>query len=175
MRFKDLIKKVKNDDSNEKDHRRAREETGFWGRAGAGCIFLALDTNRILLNHRSDEVEQPNTWGVWGGAIDSGEKPIDAARREVQEEAGVSATDIVPLYIFHDKKSGFKYYNFLVLVDNEFTPSPNPDSEWETQGWDWFEFGQWPKPLHFGVVGILNDANSVRVIQSYMTPDEEND
>lgn len=160
MRYLQLIE-------NDSDHHAALADTGFWGRAGAGCIFVSKDTGRILLNHRSRHVEQPGTWGVWGGAIDGRESPLEAAKREAYEEAGASPTDsqIVPIYVFHDQKSGFKYYNFMVVVDEEFNPKIPRESQWETQGWDWFEFGKWPSPLHFGVTAILNDSQSVAKIK----------
>lgn len=55
-------------DPSREQHRAAKEETGFWGRRGAGCLFLSNQTERILFAHRSDEVLEPNTWGTWGGA-----------------------------------------------------------------------------------------------------------
>ena len=43
------------------EHNAALKTTGFWGKQGAGCLFLALDTLRIGIAHRSREVEEPNT------------------------------------------------------------------------------------------------------------------
>lgn len=138
---------------NDSDHAVALRDTGFWGRAGAGAIVVAADTGRILLPHRSMSVEQPGTWGVWGGAIDSGEDPALAAKREVQEEAGASVvSEMVPLYVF--SKGDFRYHNFLAVVPREFSPRLN----WETQGYEWVEFGDWPSPMHFGLRALL--ANS---------------
>lgn len=145
------------------DHGEALEKTGFWGRAGAGCIILALETGRILLPKRSEFVEQPHTWGVWGGAIDPNEDPAEAAQREAHEEAGANIHQMIPLYVFHDAKSGFRYYNFLGLVDKEFTPNLN----WETEGYSWVNFGDWPKPLHFGLKALLSDSASAEKINAY--------
>jgi 8-oxo-dGTP pyrophosphatase MutT (NUDIX family) len=140
------------------EHGQALRKTGFWGKQGAGAIILAKSTGKFLIPFRSSYVEQPNTWGVWGGAIDSGEDPKEAAKREVQEEAGYRGGDIlmIPLYIFHDQKSGFKYYNFLAVVDDEFTPNLN----WETENFKWVEFGQWPTPLHFGLKALLQHSGA---------------
>lgn len=151
---------------NDDEHTKALKQTGFWGKAGAGCIFIAKDTGRILLNHRSQLVEQPNTWGVWGGAIDGKETPIEAVKREAKEESGYEAdnSQIIPIFVFHDEKSGFKYHNFIVVVEKEFTPKIPISSQWETQGWKWVDFGDWPMPLHFGVKSILNDKKSVSTI-----------
>lgn len=122
-----------------------------------------------MLNHRSRYVEQPGTWGVWGGAIDNDETPEEAVMREAYEESGYQPdrNDIVPLYVFKHP-SGFRYYNFLVLTDDEFEPNIPAEHRWETQGWRWVEYGKWPQPLHFGVTAILNDSQSVKTIEGIL-------
>jgi 8-oxo-dGTP pyrophosphatase MutT (NUDIX family) len=143
-------------------HMQALRETGFWGRAAAGCLIQACDTGRILIPHRSEHCQQPNTWGTWGGAIDSGESPQDAVLRELAEEAGFAAPEeIIPLYVF-EHRSGFRYYNFLVMVAAEFEPNIN----WETQAFDWFEYGDWPEPAHFGLTALLSDTESAAILQN---------
>jgi hypothetical protein len=52
------------------------------------------------------------------------------------------------------------------VVESEFNPKIPAESQWETRGWRWVEFGDWPTPLHFGVTAILNDANSVKIIKN---------
>ena len=144
------------------EHRRALRETGFWGRAAAGCLFVASETGRILIPHRSEQCQQPNTWGTWGGAVDGDETPIDAVRREVHEEAGYHApVDLTPLFVFRHE-SGFAYHNFLAVVQYEFAP----DLNWETQAFDWFAFGDWPEPAHFGLTALLEDPDSHTIIKS---------
>jgi len=156
----------KNKSSKEKDqedvHGDALGETGFWGRAGAGVLFQALDTGRILISHRSERVEEPDTWGTWGGAIDENENPMLAAMREASEETGVAPDqkDIIPMYVF-SHSSGFRYFNFLVITSKEFNPKLN----WESQGFGWFDFGEWPKPLHPGMVSLLNDQKSLSIMR----------
>jgi len=155
------------------DHNQALKDTGFWGRAGAGVIFLSQDSGRILLAHRSDSVEQPDTWGTWGGAIDQGESPLEAAVRETEEEAGFKpgVGDILPLYVFSDP-SGFKFYNFLVVTENEFKPKLT----WETQDYKWVEYGTWPSPIHFGLKSLLGDPASKDIIEELVqqyTPQQD--
>lgn len=150
------------EDIDDEDHGDAMRRTGFWGKAGAGCIILARDTGRILLPHRSDEVQEPGTWGCWGGAIDRGLSPEEAVRREVEQEAGyIGDLELVPLYVF-SHPSGFRYYNFLAIVDHEF----EPDLNWETQDFRWVTYGRWPRPLHFGLAGLLKDPASKAKIQA---------
>lgn len=139
---------MENDDS---EHRRELKKTGFWGKRAAGSILYARSTGRFCLAHRSKSVQEPDTWGMWGGAIDSDEDSTDAAIRELEEEAEYSGpVDLQHLWTF-EHKSGFKYINFVAIVEEEFRPKMN----WETQGFRWFEYGNWPEPLHPGVATLL--------------------
>jgi 8-oxo-dGTP pyrophosphatase MutT (NUDIX family) len=144
-------------------HMKALKETGFWGRAAAGCLIQALDSGRILIPHRSEHCQQPNTWGTWGGAIDGSESPEQAVLRELAEEAGFAKpVKTIPLFVFrHD--SGFQYHNFLMTVETEFEPEIN----WETQAFEWFRFGEWPEPAHFGLTALLSDAESIAVLEAH--------
>lgn len=131
------------------------EETSrqYWGRKGAGCIFIAKRTGRILLALRSDNVEEPGTWGTWGGKIDFEETPKQAVEREVEEETGFNGNyKIAHLYTFKD--GTFKYHNFAVVVPFEFTPELN----WESESSGWFEYGDWPDPMHFGLRSLIQNA-----------------
>ena len=123
-------------------------EAGFWGKQGAGCLFYAQDTGRVLVAHRSDQVTEPGTWGTWGGKIEDGEDPAAAAEREAHEESG-EVGELLPIWTFQHP-SGFKYYNFLAVVPSEFQPKLN----WETQGSKWVEYGRWPQPMHPGLTEL---------------------
>lgn len=139
------------DADKEPEHAAALRKTGFWGKRAAGCLFYARDTGRLLIAHRSGEVQEPGTWGTWGGAIDESEDPFEAVEREAREEAGVSGgIELLPVWTFQHS-SGFKYHNFLAVVPAEFEPRLN----WETQGFEWVRPGDWPTPLHPGLRALL--------------------
>jgi 8-oxo-dGTP pyrophosphatase MutT (NUDIX family) len=132
MEFGNKNHKPKNMKANGDDaaHAEALKKTGHWGKQAAGCMFLARETGKVCLNHRSKEVLEPLTWGTWGGAIDEDEDPKEAVHREVGEEIGKTVKmDLLPLFVF--SKPGFKYYNFLAVVDKEFTPK----LDWESEGY----------------------------------------
>jgi len=151
----------------ESEHWKALDRTGFYGKQGAGSLPFAKDTKRFLVAHRSRYVEEPGTWGTWGGAVNRGETPQQTALRELHEESDYSgAIHLMPLYVF--RSGDFHYSNYLAVVDREFTPHPHqpyPLPGWETQGFRWCEFGHWPRPLHFGLRAVLNDPSSVATIQ----------
>jgi 8-oxo-dGTP pyrophosphatase MutT (NUDIX family) len=144
------------------EHKQAMLETGFWGRAAAGALILARSTSRLLIAHRAEGTLQAGTWGTWGGAVDAGETAEQAVTRELHEEAGFDGRfDAHPLMVFeHD--SGFTYSNFLVVVEQEFAPVLN----WETQNFGWFDYGDWPTPLHFGLEQLLDHQDSRTIITS---------
>jgi 8-oxo-dGTP pyrophosphatase MutT (NUDIX family) len=169
-----------NDDyEDEADNFKTLNASGFWGKAvgnkimAAGCIFIALSTGRILLGHRSDAVLEPNTWGGFGGAArknnnDELEAPIETVRREAGEEVGQSNVSkvikFVPSYVYKSNTANgkvFEYHNFLAFVKDEFVPSLN----WENSEADWVEYGNWPKPLHFGFADLIDqDGNKIQKI-----------
>lgn len=152
---------------DEPEHQKALDQTGFWGKQAAGAILMAKSTGRILLAFRSAEVQEPHTWGVWGGAIDDGEAPLAGAHREAAEElGGIRVQQAIPLYVF--KSGSFQYSNFLFIVGDEFSPNPTEEHGWETEGYDWVEFGNWPSPLHKGLIKLFGDSASMAKIQSFV-------
>lgn len=87
-------------DNSEQVAGRTRHEYGE--RIGAtaalrvGATAAVLDGERLLLTRRSDNGE----WCLPGGGVEPGERPAEAAEREVLEETGltVRATQLLGLY-----------------------------------------------------------------------------
>jgi 8-oxo-dGTP diphosphatase len=62
-------------------------------------VFVVDPHGRVLMQHRSaDAAVSPNQWTMPGGKIEEGEAPVDAARREVLEETGLTVSDLVPIW-----------------------------------------------------------------------------
>ena len=138
----------------------------YWGAAGAGVLPFARSTGRFLIAYRSGGVMEPRTWGTIGGRIDEGETAAEAAWREFEEETGQDGNDLglelQPLFRFVDPEAGFQYFNFLGLVDDEFEPEAN----WETDEWRWVTQHELRglKKKHFGLKalvakGVLKELN----------------
>lgn len=125
-------------------------KTAFWGSAGAGCIPYCTSTKRICIQLRSGLVDEPHTWGTFGGAIDGNEIPVEAARRELQEEAGYrGSVKLKKLSTF--RKGDFEFHNFLARVPEEFEPRHS----WESSDHRWCTLDDLPSPLHFGFKAVL--------------------
>lgn len=131
---------------SEYEHQKHLDETGFWGKRGAGCLVFSRKTKRFLFAFRSAAVLEPNTWGMWGGAIDAGEKPEQSVLRELKEESGFQKKPVAVqlLDVFKAPGNVFTYYNFVVVVDDEFPVRLN----WESSGARWVTLNNWPTPLH---------------------------
>lgn len=148
---------------SDEGHAEALKESGYWGKQAGGVLILCTTTRRFLIAQRSAEVEEPLTWGTIGGAVDEAENVVKAVERELREETKYrGALKLVPLLLFKDK--AFRYHNFLGLVDEEFTAKV----DWETHSFQWFDWGKFPRPLHFGLVTLMRDAASIKTIKEYM-------
>jgi len=65
------------------------------------AVVSTEESPRVLLIRRKNE-PFAGMWALPGGFIDENESPMDAARRELLEETGVTATDLVELGTYGD-------------------------------------------------------------------------
>jgi 8-oxo-dGTP pyrophosphatase MutT (NUDIX family) len=132
----------------------------WWGKRGAGVLLYCDKTKRFLISYRSEYVLEPHTWGIWGGKIDEDENPREAVMREIEEETGyMGNVDLIDSYVFKDKN--FKYYNFIGIVENEFKPILDR----ETENYKWVTFDELIKikPKHFGLAALIeNNLNQLK-------------
>jgi len=137
-----------------KAHMSSGKDDRFWGGRGAGILLLAKDTGRLLLVLRSQEVNEPGTWGMPGGKIDDeSESPVSAAKREAHEEVGFSGKlKLIPAHVF--KSGTFSFHNFIGIVDKEFKPR----LDWENDDAQWFTLDELPGNLHFGIKSLLTNS-----------------
>jgi 8-oxo-dGTP pyrophosphatase MutT (NUDIX family) len=161
-----IIKRYVSADT-EKQHninQQALDETGFWGTAGAGCLPFALDTKKFLFGLRSRHVEEPGTWGIFGGAISEGENPKVGALREFVEETEY-AGKAVKLVLLSEYKhsSGFKYFSYLLVLPTEFKPRLDHENRRSV----WVSYDSWPTPLHPKVKPMLVNFKVDSILQEY--------
>jgi mutator protein MutT len=129
-----------------------------------GATFLAQDTKRIIFNLRSNSVSHSGKWSFWGGKLESGETPIQALMREINEEVGFvpEILKIQPLDVFLSDDKKFMYHTFVIITPTEFTPKIN----YESTAYKWCDINQYPKPLHQGARKTLFDKNNVKKLNT---------
>ncbi len=162
VRWIPWVESINHQSGHEKEHSKAQQETGFYGRAAAGCIFLAKNTSRFCIVRRSSQVQHRGTWGTIGGAINPGEDPKTATMREAEEEVGYTYHQGDNLVLLDTFASGdFRYTTFLYIIENEFQARLN----WEATNFGWFELNRLPAPLHFGLAATLSKPQCIAIIQ----------
>ena len=79
-----------------------------WGIYGAAGLLLRHD-DQVLLQHRALWSHHGGTWGVLGGARNSGETAEVTAAREAAEEAGIVSGSYTVAGCYVDDHGGWSY------------------------------------------------------------------
>lgn len=73
----------------------------------SGVLLITLE-NHIIAMHRDDnpKITNPGCYGIFGGAIEDEESPLEAAVREIKEETNiqVSPEDFEPFNVYEQKR-----------------------------------------------------------------------
>lgn len=110
---------------------------------GAGILFT--DGKKILLLKRA-EGDEENTWGLPGGGAKNDENPLETAKRETQEECGLSSIPGKSFAELMQKDSEFCWTTFMYDVDVSRVAVTLSD---EHSDWSWFDLADLnTKPLH---------------------------
>ncbi|MCV7133453.1 NUDIX hydrolase [Mycobacterium hodleri] len=107
----------------------------FWGLHGAAGLLLRAPrpdgSAAVLLQHRAPWSHQGGTWGLPGGARDSHETVEQAAVREAQEEAGLTADQLVvrrEVVTFEPQGVSWTYTTVIADAPEPLRTVPNRES-----------------------------------------------
>lgn len=167
VQLKDFILKIYKEKSKTNEAKKpfySHDGNKYYGNFGAGVIPICTSTHRILLGYRGLEVNEPHTWGIFGGKLDDDEDAsmlTEVAVREFFEETRYNGElELIPAYVFKDEKHNFEYHTFIGLVPTEFEPRLN----WENERAQWFTFDEilndLKYDLHFGISKWIKDLRS---------------
>ena len=104
-----------------------------WGRFGAAGLLVHHD-GRVLLQHRAKLTIGGDTWGVFGGARDSDESPVEAALRETSEESTLDVSTVTVRALMHEDHDGWAYDTVIGTVTDLADVGP---ASWESAGAAW--------------------------------------
>lgn len=109
-------------------------------RKAVGIIFRDQE-GRVLLQHRTEDApKNPGCWGFFGGHIEEGETPEQAAKREVKEELGIELDN----FSFFKKFTGSDQYGqfefFIFTAPLPFSIEQLKKQQKEGQGLGLFSF-----------------------------------
>jgi 8-oxo-dGTP diphosphatase len=118
-----------------------------WGIYGAAGLLLRHH-DQVLLQHRALWSHHGGTWGILGGARNSGESAVHAAAREAAEEAGVAPGSYEVVGEHVDDHGGWSY---VTVVGRAATAFPAPQLTAESLAVDWVSVElMYDLPLHPG-------------------------
>lgn len=105
---------------------------------GSAVILVADDRDRVLLVKQFRLPAEKYLWEIPAGRIDDGEKPLQAAKRELQEETGFSAKKWRKLAGYWPSPGYVqeKMHLFLATELSEGEAKPMDDERIETR---WFK------------------------------------
>lgn len=118
----------------------------------AGLIVYALDTNKVLMLQRGEEIDDanPGAWEFPGGHLEPGETPWEAAVREWEEEVGVPLTSTGYQLLVNEKPNYTMFLTTVLhqsdvnlkvrIVRNDALSGNFENAEWVTVE----EFDAWP-------------------------------
>ena len=115
-------------------------------------IVVRDEQGRVLLGLRKGS-HGAGTWGLPGGALEPGEDPILAARRELGEETGLHPKVVlrheVPYVstVFEDGQ-----HWITLIFEAEHCGEPDVMEPEKCEQWGWFDVGSLPSPL-FPTIG----------------------
>lgn len=123
-------------------------------RPKVGVGVLVVNDGKLLLGERI-HAHGSGTWCPPGGHLEFGETPIDCARRELWEEAGLHAVDLHEgpwtNDIFAKEK---KHYITIFITVMAFEGHPTIKEPNKCAQWSWFPLDKLPKPLFPSIINL---------------------
>lgn len=123
------------------------------------AVILIREGRALILRRGPTAPWMPGVWNLPGGGIDPGERPVTAAVRECQEEAGITPTGV----------QFFKKYNdpeFTLYVFTGETDKPQPNLNYESDKFLWVSAEEIKK---YRFVPYVAEAVSAALAQSQTT------
>lgn len=120
-----------------------------------GVAVIIKRERKVLLGKRIGS-HGANTWAFPGGHLEFNEEPEDTATREVDEEVGVTITNIKRGPFTNDlfKEENKHYVTLFVTADWESGEAKVKEPD-RAEKWDWFAWDEFPEPLFFPVRNLI--------------------
>jgi 8-oxo-dGTP diphosphatase len=133
--------------SNGDRHVQCSKGHTHWGAYGAAGLLIRYrgedGQQRYLLQKRSPDVNEPDTWCIPGGAIGKDETPEQGAWREAREEIGSIPKHVSTHHIVKSTDCGdWAYHTVVADAGEHFMPGGRGETQHETAGVGWHTAGE---------------------------------
>lgn len=111
------------------------------------CCLVINNKNEILLGKRKNNYKA-GTFGLPGGRLEGNESLVDACKREVIEETGLTAHTLKYIGVVREWQEHNKW-NFIhfVFVCKAFEGTVTLQEPEKCEGWEWYSLDNLPSPL----------------------------
>ena len=114
---------------------------------GLGCGLVIIREGRILIYRRANAPEAGH-WNIVGGKVDHMERTLDAARREAEEETGLSINGLDFLCISEQViEKDAQHWVSMIYVTRDFSGEPQLTEPDKLTELGWFEIDNLPDPI----------------------------
>lgn len=127
----------------------------FEKRPYIGVAVIVVREGRVLLGKRKNS-HGSGTWQFPGGHLEYGESIEECARRELQEETGLTIDELRMgpfTNDFFEKER--KHYVTLFVIADQARGTPRVMEPDKCERWDWFPWNQLPRPRFLPIVNLL--------------------
>lgn len=132
-------------------------------RVGAGFGVMMLKEGKVLLGQRhldpqkaDSELHGEGTWTMPGGKLEYGETFEEGAKREVEEETGMSLRSVRVMCVNNDMNE-HAHFITIGLFSDDFVGEPKVMEPDEITRWAWFPLDKLPKPLFFPSAKVVEN------------------
>lgn len=108
-------------------------------------VFVVKD-GKLLLGKRKN-VYGAGSWGLPGGHLEYKESMKVAAKRELKEETGLSATDFEFVNLVNDTRHDEHYLQVGFLAKDVDSGEPVLKEPERCEEWKWFDLNDLPEPI----------------------------
>jgi 8-oxo-dGTP diphosphatase len=122
------------------------------------CDIFVLKDGQLLLGIRKGKYGAGD-WGLPGGHLEWGEKLLDCAKRELQEETGLVAQEI-ELFTLSDEPRVDEHYIHFGFILSSFSGTPKVMEPDRCEKWEFFDLNELPVNLfnpHVQLIENLKD------------------
>lgn len=126
-------------------------------RPKVGVGVGVIKDNKVLLGRRKG-AHGSGDWSFPGGHLEFGETPEQCACRELLEETGLEAIQLVPGPWTNDMIDGDKHYLTVFVFVTEFRGLAQVLEPHKCESWEWFEWENLPQPLFAPLQTLLNNV-----------------
>ncbi|MGE7370945.1 NUDIX domain-containing protein [Neorhizobium sp. NPDC001467] len=129
---------------------------------GVGCGLVIQNAEGKVLLYRRVKAPEAGYWNIVGGKVDQMEHSSEAARREAQEETGLSIGSVeflcaVEALVEADRQ----HWISLIYLTREFSGEPQLAEPDKLSEMGWFDLSDLPQPLSvFSAKAFAALANS---------------